>query len=190
MISRSSLLGRALHRAQQFIRSRRFANPPLAPRVPCRGFRVVQSEAHVFARFTPREREDWKLPAEIHFGAGAEYQDGTGRLRRRGRLRKQEEPWVETGSVDAGDVDTPEKAVLMHCMIEIVERSDYDGTNLEAFSCIGATDAFVSTLRRQPPLAPVGTNTLDGAGEYMTKLAKPDDSSRAAELTFHIRRPD
>jgi hypothetical protein len=188
MISRSNIAGRTFRNLQTFFRRRRFAiDTPLAPRAPCRELWVVQSDGHVFAKLTPREREDWSLPAEIHFGAGAEYQDNDGRVRRRGRLRKQEEPWMETRRVNVGEIDTPEKATLMHCMIGIVEQSDYDPTNVDAFSCIGATDAFVATLRQQPPLAPVGANTLDGARDYMAKLTDSSDPSPAAELTFHIR---
>jgi hypothetical protein len=99
-------------------------------------------------------------------------------------VRKQEEPWVETARVHVGDVDTLEKATLVECMIRIIERSDYDP---KGFSCIHATDALAATVRQELPIAPEGTDTTDGADDYMKKLAARGDSPPAGEVTFHLR---
>jgi hypothetical protein len=194
MISRSNTAGRTIRKLQQFFEGRRFSiDPPLAQRVApaCRGFHVVQAEGHVFVEFTPEERTKWQLPEHAGFCAGAEYRDATGRNRYRGRLKTKEDPRVETRRVNVGDIDTPEMARLVHFAIdEIIAKSDYAPDNIDALSCIGAADLLAATRRGKFPLAPVGTNTLDRADDYMTKLSGTDGSAPAGELTFHIRRPD
>lgn len=184
MIAGTGIGARSLHVLGPATKARRYSlGPPLVPRVPYRRLWVVRSGGHVFAKFSEQEREDWKMPPELHFGAGAEYQDNDGRTRRKGRLRKQEEPWVETTRIHVGDIDTLEKATLVRCMVAIIEQSDYEPA---AFNCINATDAIVATVRGKPPLAPEGTDMMGRAGEYMQKLAELEDSPPAGEITFHL----